>query len=153
MKKPDMENRIVLLRGIKQDWKAWSEGKRLGCISKKLAGILLAVVAAIFVTIVLNYELLPYSLYSLPPLSVFAIFLVSELSTPGGWDEVIDRRLQSYEPRDSEAWKALRAAVLEKGKLEHDDVRLWLEAEFKANADLLDVAETAMRYGFVRRDV
>jgi hypothetical protein len=40
MKKPDMENRIVLLRGIKQDWKAWSEGKRLGCISKKL-GILL----------------------------------------------------------------------------------------------------------------
>jgi hypothetical protein len=37
MKKPDMENRIVLLRGIKQDWKAWSEGKRLGCISKKLA--------------------------------------------------------------------------------------------------------------------
>ncbi|MGS4682691.1 hypothetical protein ACKURH_26575 [Enterobacter soli] len=148
-----MKDRIAVLKTIKQACEAWSEGKRVGCISKKLAGILLAVLAAVFVTTVLNYELFPYGLYSLPPLSVLAIFLMSELNTPGGWDEVIDKELRVYEPRDREAWETLRTAVLRKGKLEHADVRSWLEAERKANTDLLNAPETALGYGFVRRDV
>ncbi|MFX4314321.1 hypothetical protein F8O53_20760 [Enterobacter sp. 63] len=148
-----MKDRIAVLKTIKQACEAWSEGKRVGYLSKKLAGILLAVLTAVFVTTVLNYEHFPYGLYSLPPLSVLAIFLISELNTPGGWDEVIDKELRVYEPRDREAWETLRAAVLQKGKLEHADVRSWLEAERKANADLLDAPETALGYGFVRRDV
>lgn len=148
-----MKDRIAVLKTIKQACEAWSEGKRVGYLSKKLAGILLALLSAVFVTTVLNYELFPYGLYSLPALSVLAIFLMSELNTPGGWDEVIDKELRVYEPRDREAWKTLRTAVLRKGKLEHADVRLWLDAERKANADLLDAPETALGYGFVRRDV
>ncbi|MGK3194577.1 hypothetical protein [Enterobacter soli] len=148
-----MKDRIAVLKTIKQACEAWSEGKRVGCISKKLAGILLAVLTAVFVTTVLNYEHFPYGLYSLPPLSVLAIFLISELNMPGGWDEVIDKELRVYEPRDREAWETLRAAILRKGKLEHVDVRSWLEAEREANADLLDAPETALGYGFVRRDV
>mgnify|MGYP000848386574 FL=1 len=148
-----MKDQIAVLETIKQACEAWSEGRRVPTISKKLAGKQQAVMPPVFLTTVLNYELFPYGLYSLPPLSVLAIFLMFELNRPGGWDEVIDKELRVYEPRDREAWKILRTTVLRKGKLEHDDVRSWLEAERKANADLLNAPETALGYCFVRREV
>jgi hypothetical protein len=79
-------------------------------------------------------------------------FLISELSTPGGWDEVIDKELRLYEPRDREAWKTLRTAVLprEAGTCR---CQVMVEAERKANTGLLNAPETALGYGFVRRDV
>lgn len=118
-----MTDRIVLLKAIERDSKDWSQGKRVGCISKRLAGILLFVLVAVFAATLLVPELRSYSLYFSPVLCVPVMFLISELNVPGGWDEVIDRKLSSYEPRDREAWSTLRTAVLKKGKLEPDDVR------------------------------
>ncbi|MCU6676679.1 hypothetical protein [Leclercia tamurae] len=148
-----MADHIALLKAIEQDTKEWSEGKRVEAISKKLAWILLVVLAAFFVTTMLNSQMRSYSVFSLPPASILVMFLIHELNMPAGWDEVIERKLRTYKPRDLDAWNTLRSDVLSKGKLECDDVRKWLEYEFKVNADLLSAPGSTHSDQFFRRNV
>jgi len=97
-----MADHIALLKAIEQDTKEWSEGKRVEAISKKLAWILLVVLAAFFVTTMLNSQMRSYSVFSLPPASILVMFLIHELNMGSTHsDQFFRRNVEHSETRGS----------------------------------------------------
>nr|WP_172689239.1 hypothetical protein [Enterobacter cloacae]AQX35394.1 hypothetical protein PIMI5_00081 [Enterobacter cloacae] len=134
MKGPRIDDRINFLRGIERDWKDWSAGKKPGRVSMKWIGVPISLVAALMVTEILKTDTtlfwIPFiiTLLGLP----LWIFL---LTTPGTWEEKIQKKIRAYEPLDIDAMRTLAVSVFHKDELTREELRQWLDAEFSAISD------------------
>jgi len=151
-----MVNRIALLRAIEQDWKKLMTGEPLP-VRSHLPGRILMPLGMMIAFVNLIEGLKEYHVVC-GVIGVICLFIglllfVRASMPPESWEKKIDSKLRNYQPRDIEAWKTLRVSVLKEGKLKQEAIRLWLDAEFRANADLLGSPASALDYGFVHRDV
>lgn len=134
MKGPHIDDRINFLRGIEQDCKDWSAGKKPGRVSMKWIGIPISLMAALIVTEILNADTSLFwilFILALPGLPLWMYLLTK----PGTWEERIQNKIRSYEPLDIDAMRTLAVSVFHKDKLTQEELRQWLNAEFSACSD------------------